>query len=159
MPMEKIDTLVVGAGQAGIAVSEHLGRAGVPHLVLEKNRTAEAWRTARWDALVANGPAWHDRFPGLEFEGYAPDEFVTKDRFAQYLVDYAAMVAAPIREGVEVIEATRLPGEGGVWSRPIRATFRRVVLSPPLGAFQHPVIPPIVTATAGINQIHLQTSP
>lgn len=154
MPMEKTDTLVVGAGQAGIAVSEHLGRAGVPHLILEKNRTAEAWRTARWDALVANGPAWHDRFPGLEFEGCAPDEFVTKDRFAKYLVDYATMIEAPIREGVEVIEATRLPGEGGFLVKTNKGDIqaRRIVAA--TGAFQHPVIPPIVPATAGVHQIH-----
>ena len=154
MPMEKTDTLVVGAGQAGIAVSEHLGRAGVPHLILEKNRTAEAWRTARWDALVANGPAWHDRFPGLEFEGCAPDEFVTKDRFAKYLVDYATMIKAPIREGVAVIEATRLPGEGGFLVKTTKGDIqaRRIVAA--TGAFQHPVIPPIVPATAGVHQIH-----
>ena len=62
MTVEKIqiDTLVVGAGQAGVAMSEHLGKLGVPHLVVERKRIAEAWRTARWDSLVANGPAWHD---------------------------------------------------------------------------------------------------
>ena len=59
--VEKTDTLVVGAGQAGVAMSEHLSRLGVPHLVLERNRIAEAWRSGRWDSLVANGPAWHDR--------------------------------------------------------------------------------------------------
>ena len=67
MPVEKIDTLVVGGGQAGIAMSEHLSVNGVPHLVLERNRVAERWRSARWDLLVMNGPAWHDRFPGLTF--------------------------------------------------------------------------------------------
>lgn len=154
MPMEKTDTLVVGAGQAGIAVSEHLGRAGVPHLVLERNRTAEAWRTARWDALVANGPAWHDRFPGLEFEGCAPDEFVTKDRFAKYLVDYAALIKAPIREGVEVVEATRLPGEGCFLVKTNKGDIRARRIVAATGAFQHPVIPPIVPETAGIHQIH-----
>ncbi len=56
MSVEKIDTLVVGAGQAGIALCEHLGQQGVSFLVLEKNRIAEAWRTSRWDALVTNGP-------------------------------------------------------------------------------------------------------
>ncbi|MCI5095594.1 MAG: FAD-dependent monooxygenase, partial [Rhodobacteraceae bacterium] len=50
MGSEQTDTLVVGGGQAGIALSEHLGRLGVPHLVLEKNRIAEAWRTGRWDS-------------------------------------------------------------------------------------------------------------
>lgn len=94
MPVETIDTLVVGAGQAGIALSEHLGNSGVPHLILEKNRVAEAWRTRRWDALVTNGPVWHDRFPSLEFKGNGPDEFVTKDRVADYLEEYAKMVNA-----------------------------------------------------------------
>ena len=68
MSVEKIDTLVVGAGQAGIALCEHLGKQGVPFLVLEKSRIAEAWRTSRWDALVTNGPVWHDRFPNLEIQ-------------------------------------------------------------------------------------------
>ncbi len=72
MTVEKIETLVIGAGQAGIAASEHLSNAGVPHLVLERDRIAERWRTARWDSLVANGPAWHDRFPNLEFKGIDP---------------------------------------------------------------------------------------
>ena len=71
MSVEKIDTLVVGAGQAGIALCEHLGKQGVPFLVLEKSRIAEAWRTSRWDALVTNGPVWHDRFPNLKFKGNA----------------------------------------------------------------------------------------
>ena len=80
MAVEKIDTLIIGAGQAGIATSEHLSKLNVPHLVLEKNRIAEGWRTMRWDSLVANGPAWHDRSPGLEFEGLDPDAFAPKER-------------------------------------------------------------------------------
>lgn len=64
MSVETVDTLVVGAGQAGVAVSEHLSRNGVPHLVLERNRIAERWRTERWEFAGGNGPAWHDRFPG-----------------------------------------------------------------------------------------------
>ena len=66
MPVEKIDTLVVGGGQAGIAMSEHLSANGVPHLVLERNRIAERWRTERWDSLVANGPAWTPRRAALD---------------------------------------------------------------------------------------------
>ena len=113
MPVEKIDTLVVGAGQAGIALSEHLGSHGVPFLVLEKNRIAEAWRTSRWDALVTNGPVWHDRFPNLEFNGNAPDEFVGKDRVADYIEEYAEMVKAPVRTGVEVLKAKPIDDRAG----------------------------------------------
>ena len=72
MSSQEIEVLVVGAGQAGVAMSEHLNGYGVPHLVLERHRIAERWRSERWDSLVANGPAWHDRFPGLEFAGSTP---------------------------------------------------------------------------------------
>jgi len=65
--MEKINTLVIGAGQGGVATSEHLRKQGVEHVVLERGRIAERWRSERWDSLVANGPAWHDRFPGMAF--------------------------------------------------------------------------------------------
>ena len=154
MPLEKTDTLVVGGGQAGIALSEHLGNAGVPHIILEKNRIAEAWRTGRWDALVANGPAWHDRFPGLEFKHVDPDAFVPKDEMVQYLLDYARMVKAPIREGVEVLEATRLQGKGGFLVKTSKGDIeaRRIVAA--TGAFQHPVIPPIVPETERVKQLH-----
>lgn len=154
MAMEKTDTLIAGAGQAGIALSEHLGKAGVPHLLLEKKRTAEAWRTGRWDALVANGPAWHDRFPGLEFSREDPDAFVPKDRIADYLVDYAAMVNAPIREGVEVLKAERVGGKGyfQVETSAGQIEAKRIVAA--TGAFQHPVIPPIVPETHSVAQIH-----
>ncbi len=78
--IESIDTLVIGAGQAGIAMSEHLTHHGIKHIVLERDRIAQRWRTGRWDSLVANGPAWHDRFPNLEFEGVDGDGFPTKDQ-------------------------------------------------------------------------------
>lgn len=84
MSIEQVEVVVVGGGQAGIALSEHLSNAGVPHLILERGRVAEKWRSGRWDSLVANGPAWHDRFPGLEFDT-APDAFVPKEQVADLL--------------------------------------------------------------------------
>ncbi|WP_170394028.1 flavin-containing monooxygenase [Ruegeria arenilitoris] len=154
MSIEKTDTLVVGGGQAGIALSEHLGNNDVPHIILEKNRTAEAWRTGRWDALVANGPCWHDRFPSLQFNGDDPDAFVPKDRVAEYLVEYAEMVNAPIREGVEALNAERLPGEGGFRVKTTAGEIHAKRIVAATGAFQHPVIPPIVPETAGVEQLH-----
>ncbi|WP_298561960.1 NAD(P)/FAD-dependent oxidoreductase [uncultured Aliiroseovarius sp.] len=154
MPVETIDTLVVGAGQAGIALSEHLGNSGVPHLILEKNRVAEAWRTGRWDALVTNGPVWHDRFPSLEFKGNGPDEFVTKDRVADYLEEYAQMVNAPVRTGVEVLKAERLPDQAGFRVKTSDGEIHAKRIVAATGAFQHPVIPPIVPETAKVTQIH-----
>jgi putative flavoprotein involved in K+ transport len=102
MPSERVEVLVVGGGQAGLAMSEHLTACDVQHLVLERHRIAERWRSARWDSLVANGPAWHDRFPGLEFTEVGPDEFASKEQVADYFVTYAEKIGAPIRCGVEV---------------------------------------------------------
>lgn len=88
MSVAEVEVLVVGAGQAGVAMSEHLSARGIPHLVVERHRIAERWRTGRWDSLVANGPAWHDRFPGLEFD-LDPDAFASKDQVADYFTAYA----------------------------------------------------------------------
>lgn len=154
MSVEKIDTLVVGAGQAGIALSEHLTSNNVPHLVLEKNRVAEAWRSGRWDSLVANGPAWHDRFPNLEFDDCDPDGFAPKERIADYLNDYAKKFDAPIRTGVEVTKAERLPGPQGFRVETSDGVIEAKRIVAATGAFQHPVIPPVVPESADLEQLH-----
>jgi len=153
MPSQEIEVLVVGAGQAGIAMSEHLGLLGVPHLVVERDRVAERWRSWRWDSLVANGPAWHDRFPGQEFNT-DPDGFPAKEHIADYFVAYAEKIDAPIRTGVEVTSVRRNTGRAGFHVEtsdgPIDARF--VVAA--TGPFQRPIIPTVVPDNAGIHQIH-----
>ncbi len=154
MAVEKIDTLVVGAGQAGVAMSEHLSQLGIPHLVLERSRIAERWRSERWDSLVANGPAWHDRFPGMEFSGFGPDEFVPKEKVADYFEAYACKISAPIRCGVEVRSVTRQAGRPGfiVETSDGMIEANRVVAA--TGPFQRPTIPPIAPKDSGLYQIH-----
>ena len=154
MSVEKIDTLVVGAGQAGVAMSEHLTRSGVPHLVLERGRIAERWRSARWDSLVANGPAWHDRFPGLEFRDADPDAFISKEKVADYFVAYAEKFSAPIRSGVEVTSVRRLEGRPGFRVETSEGVIEAGNVISATGPFQSPAIPPIVPADAGLTQIH-----
>ena len=152
--VEQIDTLVVGAGQAGVAMSEHLSKNNIPHVVLEKSRIAERWRTGRWDSLVANGPAWHDRFPGMEFKQSGPDAFPGKEEVADYFVDYARMIDAPIRTGVEVFRATRNEGRAGFTVETSEGVIETRNIVAATGAFQHPVIPPVVPQDADIHQIH-----
>ena len=149
-----IDTLVVGAGQAGVAMSEHLSKLGVPHLVLERDRIAERWRTGRWDSLVANGPAWHDRFPGLEFDDLDPDAFASKERVADYFEAYARKFNAPIRTGVEVKKVVRSAGRPGFTIETTEGVIEasRVVVA--TGPFQRPVIPPIAPKAGKLIQIH-----
>jgi putative flavoprotein involved in K+ transport len=151
--MEKIDTLVVGAGQAGIAMSEHLGKAGVPHLVLERSRIAERWRSARWDSLVMNGPAWHDRFPGMEFASDR-DGFPGKEAVADYFAAYAEKIGAPVRCGVEVREVRRLTGRPGFRVETSEGVIEAMRVVAATGPFQKPVMPAVVPEDAGVVQIH-----
>ena len=148
------DTLIVGGGQAGIAMSEHLTQLDVPHIVLERDRIAERWRTGRWDSLVANGPAWHDRFPGLEFEGLDPDAFASKDAVAAYFEAYARKFDAPVRTGVEVLHAERQQGRAGFTVQTSAGPFdaQRIVVA--TGPFQRPVIPAIAPRDPDFMQIH-----
>ncbi|WP_262698653.1 MULTISPECIES: flavin-containing monooxygenase [Streptomyces] len=155
---EETEVVVVGAGQAGVAMSEHLGARGVPHIVLERHRIAERWRSERWDSLVANGPAWHDRFPGLEFSdvdpGIHPDAFASKDQIADYFVTYAEKIGAPIRCGVEVTSVRKPPGRPGFRVETSEGSIDARFVVAATGPFQRPVIPPIVPDGAVPVQIH-----
>ena len=154
MSVETIDTLIVGGGQAGLALSEHLSDRGVPHLILERHRIAERWRSERWDSLVANGPAWHDRFPSMEFCDTDPDAFASKDSVADYFVAYAEQIAAPIRCGVEVKEVKRNPGRPGFRAETSDGVIEASNVVAATGPFQRPVIPPVIPADANVLQMH-----
>ncbi|MFC5386367.1 flavin-containing monooxygenase [Aquamicrobium segne] len=154
MSVEKIDTLVIGGGQAGIAMSEHLSKCNVPHLVLERARIAERWRSERWDSLVANGPAWHDRFPGMEFANADPDAFIDKEAVADYFVAYAQMIDAPVRTGVEVTKVSRNKGQRGFIIETSAGVIEAQNVVAATGPFQRPTIPPIIPESADILQIH-----
>jgi len=152
MSVEGIDTLIVGGGQAGLAMSAHLRARGVDHVVLERARIAERWRTERWDSLVSNGPAWHDRFPAMEFADTGPDGFATKGSITRYFEQFAEANALPVRCGVTV-ESVMRDGDGfavQTSTGPIRA--RNVVAA--TGPFQNPSIPPVVPARPGLTQMH-----
>lgn len=152
MGNETIDTLVIGGGQAGIATSEHLTRHGVPHLVLERARIAERWRAERWDSLVANGPAWHDRFPTRTFDT-APDGFAPAAEIADYLEAHAQSFGAPVRDRCAVHRLTRRE-DGWFCAETAAGTIlaRSVVVA--TGPFQLPAIPPLIPAEAGLVQLH-----
>jgi len=154
MSTEDVDTLVVGGGQAGLAMSEHLSNCGVSHLVLERYQIAERWRSDRWDSLVANGPAWHDRFPGMEFSKIDPDAFAHKETVADYLVAYAEQIAVPIRCGVEVKTVQRNVGRPGFRVETSDGLIEAINVVAATGPFQQPIKPAILPDDIGIMQIH-----
>ena len=154
MVVEKIDTLIIGGGQAGLAMSEHLSKNEVDHLILERDRIVERWRTSRWDSLVANGPAWHDRFPTLEFSDVLPDAFASKDKVVGYFEDFAKKIKAPIRCSVNVKEVKKLLNGTGFNVTTSEGVIEANNVVVATGPFQQPVIPPLVPSNSGIIQIH-----
>ena len=154
MSIEKVNTLVVGAGQAGVAMSEHLTSYGVSHLVLERHRIAERWRSERWDSLVANGPAWHDRFPDMEFPDFDPEAFVPKEDIADYLVAYAKQNNSPIRTGVEVKGVQRNNNRPGFRIETSEGVIEATNIVAATGPFQKPVVPAVIPENADVAQIH-----
>jgi putative flavoprotein involved in K+ transport len=154
MTVEKTQTLIIGCGQAGLAMSENLTKRAVPHFIVERHRIAERWRSERWDSLVANGPAWHDRFPGMNFSCIDPDSFATKDQIVDYFVAYAKQIDAPVRCGVEVTALHR-NGDSSTFRAetslgPIEAD--NVVVA--IGPFQRALVPSLVPVDTDITQIH-----
>ena len=83
MPDEKIETLVIGGGQAGLVMSHRLKQRGLSHLVLERHRIAERWRSERWDGLKFQFPNWSVRLPDFPFPHSDPDAFCNHGRHHQ----------------------------------------------------------------------------
>jgi putative flavoprotein involved in K+ transport len=154
MSVDQVETLIIGGGQAGLAMSEHLSKRGAPHLIVERRRIAERWRSERWDSLVANGPAWHDRFPGMTFSGIDPDSFATKDQIVDYFVAYAKQIAAPIRCGVEVTALHRKADGSGFSAQTSEGLIEATRVVVATGPFQRPLVPTAVPADSGITQLH-----
>jgi putative flavoprotein involved in K+ transport len=153
MPVEFVETLIIGGGQAGLAMSAHLHRLGLPHVILERSRIADAWRSQRWDSLVANGPAWHDRFPMLTFEGVDPFAFAHKDRIVEYFEEVARQIEAPVRCGVEVTSLDQKP-DGSFRAETTAGPIEAAQVVAATGPFQKPLIPTVVPDSAGIVQMH-----
>jgi putative flavoprotein involved in K+ transport len=153
---ERIDTIVVGGGQAGLAMSHALGRLGREHVIFERMRVAERWRTERWDSLAFQFPNWSLTLPGYAHRTNDPDGFAHRDHVVQFLEEYAVHIRAPLRLGVTATVLCEefdngyrfvLQTDRGTWKA------RNVILA--TGPFQRPSIPACsVALPSGITQIH-----
>ncbi|KXV22974.1 FAD-dependent oxidoreductase [Gluconobacter japonicus] len=154
MTTENVDTLIIGAGQAGVAMSEHLGKRGVPHLAVERGNIAQRWRAERWDSLVANGPAWHDRFPNRTFDKTAPDGFAPRAQIVDYFESYATQINMPIRCGVEIRHLRKAADGIGFEAQTADGTIRAQNVVVATGPFQKPSFPDIIPAEFDVHQMH-----
>jgi putative flavoprotein involved in K+ transport len=112
--MPRTDTVIIGAGHAGLAMSRCLLDRGVEHVVLERGRIGERWRTARWDSFRLLTPNWLSRLPGWTYTGPEPDGFMTAPQFADHLCGYALSFDAPVRPRTHVVRVERLGSEFAV---------------------------------------------
>jgi len=94
--------VIIGGGQAGLAMSYHLSRNNIDHVILEKNTIAHSWKTQRWDAFCLVTPNWQCQLPGFSYPGNDPKGFMLRDDIVAYVESYAKKIAAPVREGVAV---------------------------------------------------------
>jgi putative flavoprotein involved in K+ transport len=108
--MRKTDAIVIGGGQAGLAMSRSLSRLAIDHVVLERGAVGERWRTERWDSLHLLSTNGRSALPGLPHEG-DPDAFMHASEFGGYLQRYARHICAPVLTGT-VVESVTRSGEG-----------------------------------------------
>jgi len=150
--MKHISTLIIGAGQAGLAMSHCLTERSEPHVVLERGEIGNSWAQERWDNLTMQSPNWQSRLPGYHYTGPDPHGYMTMPEVVAYLKSYAAHSAAPVEAGVTVTSVTRQDGhfvvatDKGVW----RAA--NVVIA--TGACNRPAIPAFAKEIPGeITQV------
>jgi putative flavoprotein involved in K+ transport len=143
---QSIDAVVVGAGWAGLAVSWQLQRAGVDHVVLERGRIGETWRTQRWDSFLMNLPNFAALMPGESYTGDEPDGFLTRDAYVAQLEAYAGRNGLPVLAGVDVRELRMDQGRFHVVSDAGEITARAVVVA--TGSLNQPVRPALASAVS-----------
>ena len=152
---EQVEVVIIGGGQAGLALSYYLTQQGRTHLVLEQGQVGETWRSGRWDSFTLNTPNWMTQLPGFAYQGDDPDGFLPREEIVDYLERYAASFHAPLHCGVRVTAVRQHPGGDGYLVEAQQMTFaaRNVVLA--TGAFPQAKLPPASAAlSVDICQLH-----
>lgn len=144
--MRWIDTLIIGGGQAGLAMSHSLAERGIDHLILERGRVAERWRSERWDSLRLLSPNWQLALPGFFYDGDDPDGFLTMPEVIDFFVRYARSFSAPVQDETTV---RRIHHDGSAYRVDTdRQTFRAANVVLATGYCDIPYVPPIARQLA-----------
>lgn len=139
--VEKRDTIIVGGGQAGLAMSYLLTQQGRDHVILEKGqRIGKSWR-GRWDSFTLVTPNWQLQLPGFPYQGDDPEGFLTRDEVVRYLEEYAATFDPPLRFGVEVTAIEENDDGDGYLVHTTDRAYEAANVVVAVGAFQYPHIP------------------
>lgn len=153
--MERIETVIGGGGQAGLATSYYLTQHGREHVVLERaGQAANAWRNGRWDSFTLVSPNWALRMPGAEYDGPRPDAFMPRDEVVAYFERYVERFRLPVQYDTRVLSVEALDGPGYCVRTPGRTIqANNVVIA--TGWEQQPKIPPFAAELpAAVTQLH-----
>ncbi|HEX5049338.1 MAG TPA: NAD(P)/FAD-dependent oxidoreductase [Gammaproteobacteria bacterium] len=142
--MERVTTVVIGAGHTGLAVSRMLTARSIDHVVLERGDVASSWRTERWDSLRLLTPNRQSRLPGYRYEGADPDGFMTMPEVVSFIEGFAAASAAPVRTHTEVTSVQ--PADDGYRVITSNGELRCRSLVIATGACNVPVVPAVKQA-------------
>lgn len=141
--IEHIDTVIIGGGQTGLAVSYCLARHGCRNLILEQStQVASAWRHQRWDSFTLVNPNWMVRLPGAEYRGEDPNGFMRRDQIVAYLEHYAQCFELPVRYDTRVVSVEREPATQAFVVRTSAGAMRANNVVVASGRYQEPKIPP-----------------
>jgi putative flavoprotein involved in K+ transport len=100
--MNSVTTLIIGAGQCGLAMGKHLTDRSIDHVLIERGEIANSWQKERWDSLRLLTPNWQSRLPGYAYQGNNPDGYMSMPEIVRFLQHYADRVAAPVKAGTRV---------------------------------------------------------
>ena len=152
---EQVETVIIGGGQSGLAMSYCLSQLGREHLVLEQARVAERWRSERWDNFFFQFPNWSIKLPGYEYQGDNPDGFAPGKEIVQLIESYAVFTKAPVRCGVRVTSVQESPKAGRYLVQAGDSTIEAVNVVLATGGYQEPAIPNISAGfSSKVFQIH-----
>ncbi|MGL6019561.1 MAG: NAD(P)-binding domain-containing protein, partial [Gibbsiella quercinecans] len=153
MQRNQFPVVIVGGGQAGLAMSYCLTQRHIDHVILERHRLAWAWREQRWDNFCLVTPNWQCKLPGFPYDGDEPDGFMVKDQIIDYIQRYADSFNAPLREGISVMRVSQ-QGDGYLLHTSAGNYYAgQVVIA--VGNYHRPRFPAIAARLpAGIVQVH-----
>jgi putative flavoprotein involved in K+ transport len=138
---ERIDTVVIGGGQAGLAISYYLAQQGREHVVLEKDRPGESWRSRKWDSFTLVTPNRQMKLPGFAYDGDAPGGFLKRDEVVDYIDDYVALFDPPLRLGVGATSVAENASGDGFLVETDAGDLEANNVVVATGTFQRPNIP------------------
>lgn len=149
---QREDVVIIGGGQAGLAMSRCLQDRGIDHVVLERGRVAERWLSERWDSLRLLTPNWQSRLPGFRYAGRDPDGYMSAAEVAGYLQAYARSFDAPVQGETTVLSVQ--PRDGGYLVRTDRGDIRARSVVIATGQCDTPLVPEAaVSLSPAIHQV------